>query len=71
MNASTLIQTINREIVEQQPLLEALREALSNCDPHLQIAVPASALPNIPEPPTAAAVPAWPFTPSAAPYRAV
>jgi hypothetical protein len=44
MDAATLIERINRDIQEQEPTFEALREALSSCDPRLQFAVPRNAL---------------------------
>jgi hypothetical protein len=44
MDAATLIQRINRDIQEQEPTFEALREALSSCDPHLEFAVPRNVL---------------------------
>lgn len=44
MDAAALIERINRDIQEQEPAFEALREALSSCDPRLQFAVPRSVL---------------------------
>ncbi|HEY6559044.1 MAG TPA: hypothetical protein VI072_17290 [Polyangiaceae bacterium] len=44
MDAATLIERINRDIQEQEPTFEALREALWSCDPRLQFAVPRDVL---------------------------
>lgn len=49
MDAATLIERIDRQIQEQEPVFAALREALSSCDPGLQFALPRTAL-HDPEP---------------------
>lgn len=47
MDASTLIDQLTREINEEQPLFEALQEALQNCDPEQLFAVTTSLVPPL------------------------
>jgi hypothetical protein len=71
MDAATLIERINRDIQEQEPTFEALREALSSCDPHLQFAVREGQLPDVPEPTPERSALTWAFAQRAALHRTV
>jgi hypothetical protein len=55
MDAATLIERIDRELQEQEPLFTALHEALSGCDPELRFGVRTTELPDLPAPSAAGA----------------
>jgi hypothetical protein len=47
MDVATLIERIERELQEQDPIFAALQEALSDCDSEMRFAVRTAELPDI------------------------
>ena len=59
MDAATLIERIERELQEHDPIFTALREALDGCDPELRFAVPRSVLESLQPPRVTSAEMTW------------